>query len=183
MWLLRRVLVETAGESAADMAHMVRLRPLFSQVQMLQRLRSGANARLFNSEHRGVWRSVAAVLQCAALEAPMRRKVWLLASAAVWALHGAAQAQSGRRVVAVLNGASPDDNMRRDLVDPLRQGLAELGMVDGRDDGKLLKGTPPGDSPFEQGTKFEFVLNLRAAQALGLSVPARVRVSAGAVIE
>ena len=48
---------------------------------------------------------------------------------------------------------------------------------------KILKGTPPGEIPFEQGTKFELVLNLRAARALGLSIPARVRVSADAVIE
>lgn len=48
---------------------------------------------------------------------------------------------------------------------------------------KILKGTPPGDIPFEQGRKFELVLNLRAARALGLSIPASVRVSADAVIE
>ena len=48
---------------------------------------------------------------------------------------------------------------------------------------KVLKGTPPGEIPFEQGTKFELVINLRAAKALGLTVPHRVRVSADEVIE
>lgn len=48
---------------------------------------------------------------------------------------------------------------------------------------KILKGTPPGEIPFEQGTKFELVLNLRAAREFGVSIPARVRVSADAVIE
>ncbi|HEY6511899.1 MAG TPA: ABC transporter substrate-binding protein [Burkholderiaceae bacterium] len=48
---------------------------------------------------------------------------------------------------------------------------------------KILKGTPPGEIPFEQGTKFDLVLNLRAARALGLTIPARVRVSADEVIE
>jgi putative ABC transport system substrate-binding protein len=48
---------------------------------------------------------------------------------------------------------------------------------------KVLKGTPPGEIPFEQGTKFELVINLRAAKAFGLTIPHRVRVSADAVIE
>jgi len=48
---------------------------------------------------------------------------------------------------------------------------------------KVLKGTPPGEIPFEQGTKFELVINVRAAKAFGLTIPHRVRVSADAVIE
>ena len=48
---------------------------------------------------------------------------------------------------------------------------------------KILKGTPPGEIPFEQGTKFDLVLNLRAAKALGLTVPRHVRISADEVIE
>ena len=49
---------------------------------------------------------------------------------------------------------------------------------------KILKGTAAGEMPARAGHgKFELVLNLRAAQALGLSIPARVRVSADAVIE
>ena len=48
---------------------------------------------------------------------------------------------------------------------------------------KVLKGTPPGDIPFEQGTKLELVINLRAFKALGLAVPASLRVSADEVIE
>ena len=37
---------------------------------------------------------------------------------------------------------------------------------------KILHGTKPGDIPVEQPTKFEFVLNLTAAKALGLTIPA-----------
>jgi len=48
---------------------------------------------------------------------------------------------------------------------------------------KILKGTPPGEIPFEQGTKFDLVLNLRAAKALGLTIPRHVRISADEVIE
>ncbi|MGK6308264.1 ABC transporter substrate-binding protein [Variovorax sp. DT-64] len=48
---------------------------------------------------------------------------------------------------------------------------------------KILKGTRPGDIPFEQGTKLELAVNLKAAKALGLTIPHSVLVSADQVIE
>jgi putative ABC transport system substrate-binding protein len=48
---------------------------------------------------------------------------------------------------------------------------------------KVLRGTPPGEIPFEQGTKFELVIHRRNAAALGLHIPARVLVAADEVIE
>jgi putative ABC transport system substrate-binding protein len=47
---------------------------------------------------------------------------------------------------------------------------------------KILKGAKPGDLPVQQATKFEFIVNLKAAKQIGLTIPPRVLERANRVI-
>ena len=48
---------------------------------------------------------------------------------------------------------------------------------------KILRGTKPGDLPIEQPIKFDFVVNLKAAKSLGVTMPQSILLRADEVIQ
>lgn len=61
--------------------------------------------------------------------------------------------------------------------------FVDLGRQAARHVDKIRKGTKPADIPVEQATKFELVINMKAAKALGITIPQSIMLQATRVIE
>jgi putative ABC transport system substrate-binding protein len=48
---------------------------------------------------------------------------------------------------------------------------------------KILKGTPPAELPIERAVKFEVIVNLKTAKAIGIELPTSILLRANEVIE
>ena len=61
--------------------------------------------------------------------------------------------------------------------------VADMYLLVGNYVGRILKGKKPGDLPVQESTKFELVINLKTAKALGIEIPISMQLLADEVIE